>query len=282
MSKGAIMEYKATRYAVDRGIATITLHRPERMNAWTGRMHTEYRYSLDLAERDADVRAIVVTGAGRGFCVGGDAAALQGHVEKGGYDPGTPLPLARPGFGTSAQFDASFAYHFGLSKPVIAAINGPAAGVGLALACFADLRFAATGIKLTTAHGKLNLPAEYGLSWLLPRMIGLTRANELLLTSRAFLSEEALAIGLVNALHPAESLLTETYSFTRNLIETVSPNSLRQTRWQVYRDLHRDIASSVRDSEDLLQSMMREPDYKEGVGAFVAKRPPRWGGPTTK
>ena len=143
-------------------------------------MHTEYRYCLDLAERDAAVRAIVVTGAGRGFCVGGDAAALQGHVEKGGYDPGTPLPLARPGFGTSAEFDASFAYHFGLSKPVIAAINGPAAGVGLALACFADLRFAAAGIKMTTAHGKLNLPAEYGLSWLLPRMIGLTRANELL------------------------------------------------------------------------------------------------------
>jgi enoyl-CoA hydratase/carnithine racemase len=113
-------------------------------------------------------------------------------------------------------------------------------------------------------------------------MVGLTRANELLLTSRAFLSEEALAIGLVNALHPAESLLAETYSFTRNLIETVSPNSLRQTRWQIYRDLHRDIAGSVRDSEDLLQSMMREPDYREGVDAFVAKRPPRWGGPTAK
>ena len=270
------MENKATRYAVDSGIATITLHRPERMNAWTGRMHTEYRYCLNLAEQDATVRAIVVTGAGRGFCVGGDAEALQGHVNKGGYDPGTPGTLARPGYGTAPEFDASFAFHFGLSKPVIAAINGPAAGVGLALACFADLRFAAAGIKMTTAHGKLNLPAEYGLSWLLPRMIGLTRANELLLTSRPFLSEEALAFGLLNGVYAAEELLTETYAFTRNMVATVSPNSLRQTRWQVYRDLHRDVGTSVRDSEVLLNAMMREPDYAEGVAAFTEKRKPTW------
>jgi len=276
------MEHKATRYAVDAAIATITLHRPERMNAWTGRMHTEYRYCLDLAERDSTVRAIVVTGAGRGFCVGGDAEALQGHAAKGGYDPGTPTTLAEPGFGTSPEFDASFAYHFGLSKPVIAAINGPVAGVGLALACFADLRFAAAGIKMTTAHGKLNLPAEYGLSWLLPRMIGLTRANELLLTSRAFLAEEALAYGLVNSVYPVETLLAQTYAFTGNLIATVSPNSLRQTRWQIYRDLHRDVGSSVRDSEALLNSMMREPDYSEGVAAFVDKRLPHWNEPTAE
>lgn len=270
------MELKATRYAVDGGIATITLHRPERMNAWTGRMHTEYRHCLDIAERDVTVRAIVVTGAGRGFCVGGDAEALQGHVNKGGYDPGTPRTLARPGYGTAPEFDASFAYHFGLSKPVIAAINGPVAGVGLALACFADLRFAAAGIKMTTAHGKLNLPAEYGLSWLLPRMIGLTRANELLLTSRPFLSEEALAFGLLNGVYAGDVLLAETYAFTRNMIDSVSPNSLRQTRWQVYRDLHRDVGSSVRESEVLLNTMMREPDYAEGVAAFTGKRKPTW------
>lgn len=275
------MDHKATRFAVDAGIATITLYRPERMNAWTGRMHTEYRYCLDLAERDEGVRAIVVTGAGRGFCVGGDAEALRGHVDKGGYDPGTPTMLARPGYGTAPEFDASFAFHFGLSKPVIAAINGPAAGVGLALACFADLRFAAAGIKMTTAHGKLNLPAEYGLSWLLPRMIGLTRANELLLTSRAFLAEEGLAFGLLNGVYPAERLLEETYAFTRNLIATVSPNSLRQTRWQVYRDLHRDVSESVRDSETLLNEMMREPDYAEGVAAFLEKRAPKWRAPNS-
>lgn len=271
------MELKATRYEVEDGIATITLHRPERLNAWTGRMHTEYRDSLARADADSDVGVIVVTGSGRGFCVGGDAEALQGHAEKGGYDPGTRGELAKPGFGTAPEFDASFAYHFGLAKPVIAAMNGPAAGVGLALACFADLRFAAAGARFTTAHGKLNLPAEYGLSWLLPRMIGLARANELLLSSRVFVAEEALSLGLVNGVFPADSVLTEAKAYGCRLMESVSPESLRQTRWQIYRDLHRDVASSVVDSEFLLEEMMRQDDYREGVSAFLEKRPPAWG-----
>jgi enoyl-CoA hydratase/carnithine racemase len=249
------------------------------MNAWTGRMHTEYRYVLERLDGDRAVRVIVITGKGRGFCVGGDAEALAGHARKGGYDPGTPATLARPGYGVDPAFDASFAYHFGLTKPVLAAINGPAAGVGLALACFADLRFAAAGARFTTAHGRLNLPAEYGLSWLLPRMVGLTRANELLLSSRVFTAEEALAIGLVNAVHPAERVLEETLGYARRLIETVAPNSLTQTRWQIYRDLHRDVAGSVTESEALLDRMMREPDYAEGVAAFREKRPPRWRDP---
>jgi len=271
------MELKATALDIEDGIATIWLDRPHRMNAWTGRMHAEYRWCLAQADADRAVAAIVVTGRGRGFCVGGDSEALEGHVRKGGYDPGTPREMAMPGFGTAAQFDANFAYHFGLTKPVLAAINGPAAGVGLALACFADLRFAAAGAKLTTAHGKLNLPAEYGLSWLLPRMIGLTRANELLLSSRAFLAEEALAMGLVNAVHPADQVLAATRAYARDLVARVSPNSLRQTRWQIYADLHRDIAASVRESERLLAEMMREPDYREGVAAFLEKRKPTWG-----
>lgn len=273
------MELKATEYRIGDGVAVIALNRPARLNAWTGRMHTEYRWCLAEADADPAVRVIVVTGNGRGFCVGGDAEALRGHASKGGYDPGTPAELARPGYGTAAEFDASFAYHFGLGKPVLAAMNGPAAGVGLALACFADLRFAAAGAKFTTAHGKLNLPAEYGLSWLLPRMIGLTRANELLLSSRVFLAEEALQLGLVNAVYPAPRVLDETVRYARTLVDTVAPESLRQTRWQIYRDLHRDVAASVVDSEALLGAMMQQPDYREGVAAFVEKRAPRWGGP---
>ncbi|MGA0838308.1 MAG: enoyl-CoA hydratase-related protein [Pseudomonadales bacterium] len=270
------MELKATDYVVADGIATIWLDRPHRLNAWTGRMHAEYRWCLAEAEQNPNVRVIVVTGRGRGFCVGGDTEALAGHARKGGYDPGTPSSMAMSGFGKAPEFDASFAYHFGLSKPVLAAINGPAAGVGLALACFADLRFAAAGAKFTTAHGRLNLPAEYGLSWLLPRMIGLTRANDLLLSSRVFTSEEALDWGLVNAVHPAAEVLDRTLDYARNLIARVAPRSLRETRWQVYGDLHRDVASSVRASEALLEDMMRDPDYREGVDAYLERRAPRW------
>jgi len=273
------MELKTTSYEVDGdGIATLTLSRPERLNAWTGRMHAEYRWLLARADADPAVRAMVVTGAGRGFCAGADSKALEGHVEKQRYDPGTPADLARPGYGVRAEFDATFAYHCGLAKPVIAAINGPAAGVGLALACFADLRFAAAGAKLTTAHGRLNLPAEYGLSWLLPRMIGLTRANDLLLSSRTFLAEEAAEMGLVNAVVAGEALLEYTRDYARSMIASVSPGSLRETRRQIYADLHRDVAASVEDSERLLERMMREPDFAEGVAALLAKRTPRWGG----
>lgn len=272
------MELKATLYHVDRGLAWITLNRPERMNAWTGRLHTEYRWSLQQAESDASVRAIIVTGKGRGFCVGADTKALEGHIVKGGYDPGTPAILAMPGYGLRPEFDANFAYHFGLSKPVIAAINGPAAGIGLALACYADIRFAVPGAKLTTAHGKLNLPAEFGLSWLLPRMIGLARANDLLFTSRIFMTEEAEQLGLVNKITPPDILLAETETYARQMIETVSPDSLRQTKRQIYTDLHRDLDVAVNDSEALVHSMMRDPDYAEGVAAFLEKRTPTWRG----
>lgn len=272
-----MMELKATQYTVEGGIAILTLSRPHRGNAWTGRMHAEYRWLLDRAEKDREVRAILVTGSGTAFCVGGDSAALEGHVKKGGYDPGTPETLVSPGFGVAPEFDAVFASHFGLSKPVIGAINGSAAGVGVALACFCDIRFAVPGAKLTTAHGKLNLPAEYGLSWMLPRMIGLPRAMELLLSSRIFTTDEAYSLGLVHQLVPPELLLDTTRAYIRQMLESVSPNSLRQTRWQVYRDLHRDVATAVVDSEQLIKTMMKEPDYGEGVSAFVDKRKPSWG-----
>ena len=271
------MELKNTEYEVDaQGLATIWLNRPHRMNAWTGRLHTEYRHLLKRANDDSKVRAIIVTGVGKGFCVGGDSQALSGHADRGAYSPGISEDIAKPGYGTDPNFDASFAYHFGLDKPVIAAMNGPAAGVGLALACFADLRFAVPGVKFTTAHGKLNLPAEYGLSWMLPKIVGLGRANDLLLTSRVFTSDEALTLGFVNQIFESEALMVQTREYAHQLIASVSPNSLRQTRWQIYKDLHRDVASAVIESERLIEDMAKEEDFKEGIAALVEKRPPRW------
>lgn len=237
-------------------------------------MDTEYRWCLDKADTDPEVRVIVVTGAGERFCVGGDSQALEGHASKGGYDRGLSGAEATPGYGVAAEFDHAFACHFGLSKPVIAAIKGAAAGIGLSLATFADLRFAAPGTKFTTAHGKLGLPAEYGLSWLLPKIVGTTRAMDLLLTSRVFLAEEALDIGFLNAIHPPEDLLPEVLAYADRLASSIASTSLRETRRQVYLDMHRDIGTSVNESIRLLDELMRTDEYKQGVRALVNKQPP--------
>ena len=276
------MELKATRYEVaEGGVAVLTLARPKPRNAWTGRMHTEYRSLLAQADADPAVRVIVITGApeGQAFCAGADLQALEGHAQKGGYDPGTPDDLAEPGYGVDPAFDASFAYHFGLAKPVIAAINGACAGVGLVLAAFADLRFCVPGAKFTAAHGRFNFPAEFGLSWVLPRIVGLTHANDILLSSRVFTAEEALTMGFLNRIVPSDALMPEVLAYARALATTVAPGSARETKRQIYRDLHRDAAASVRAAESLLEEMVREPDYREGVKAWTEKRPPRWTGP---
>jgi enoyl-CoA hydratase/carnithine racemase len=274
-----LAELKVTRYEVRDRVATITLHRPERLNAWTGRMHAEYRVLLERASADPGVRVIVVTGSGRGFCAGADSRALEGHVERGGYDAGLGDDVARPGYGVRPEFDADFAYQFGIPKPIIAAINGPAAGVGLVLACYCDLRFAARGAKLTTSHGRLGLPAEYGLSWLLPRLIGVTRAADLLLSSRVVLAEEAEALGLVNRVLEPESLMAHTYDYAGALAREIAPSSLAATKLQLYRDLHLDAASSVQDAGLRMAEMMQGADFAEGVAALTQKRPPDFADP---
>ncbi|MEL6724774.1 MAG: enoyl-CoA hydratase-related protein [Pseudomonadota bacterium] len=274
------MDLKATQYDVSEQIATICLHRPHRANAWTGRMHTEYRYLLEQAETDPEVRIIIVTGTGDKFCVGGDSKALDGHSKAGKYDAGTPVDLKTPGDPSFAPFREDFAYHFALSKPVIAAINGAAAGVGLVLACYADIRFAVPGAKLTTAHGPLNMPAEYGLSWLLPRLIGGARAIELLLSSRKFLTDEAHEIGLVHQLVAAENLRDQTRAYALDLIQRVSPASLKQSKRQTYLDYHRDVGASVREANALLAEMIQDPDYKEAIAAFLERRKANWQSPS--
>jgi len=269
-----LSELKVTRYVVRERVATITLHRPERLNAWTGRMHAEYRALLEQAARDPAVRVIVVTGSGRGFCAGADSRALEGHVERGGYDAGLGDDVAMPGYGVRPEFDADFAYQFGIPKPIIAAVNGPAAGVGFVLACYCDLRFAARGAKLTTSHGRLGLPAEYGLSWLLPRLIGVARAADLLLSSRVVLAEEAEQMGLVNQVLAPGELIAHTEAYAGALAREIAPSSLAATKMQLYRDLHLDAASSVRDAEMRMAEMMQGADFAEGVAALTEKRTP--------
>ena len=169
-------------------------------------------------------------------------------------------------------------HHFGSKAGLIAAINGAAAGVGLVLAAFADLRFAQAGAKFTTAHGRYNFPAEFGLSWVLPRIMGLTHANDVLLSSRVFTAEEAFAMGFLNKVLPASELIGHVTTYARVIADTVAPGSARATKQQIYRDLHRDAAAAVVEAERLLEDMIRHPDYGEGVKAWMEKRVAAWTG----
>ena len=269
-------ELKTIRYEVADRVARLTLHRPERRNAWTGRMHLEYRWAMTEAEADPEVRVVVVSGAGRSFCVGADARALEGHADRGAYDDGLrgeepPMPPVED------RFAADFAFQLGMRTPVVAAVNGAAAGVGLAIACFADVRFAAAGAKLTTAAPKLGYPAEYGLSWLLPRLVGAGRAADWLLSGRVFLAEEAADLGLFSAVLPAGGLAAHVDDYAGTLAHHVSPASMAVTKRQLWGELIAgDPAASVRRSVELIREMTGGPDFVEGTQALVEKRPPEF------
>jgi enoyl-CoA hydratase/carnithine racemase len=259
-------------------VAVVRLHRPHRHNAWTGRMHAEYRWVMRELDADRAVRAVVVTGTPPAFCVGGDSEALAGHAERGGYDPGTPDQLALPGYGVQPEFDQDMAWHFGLRVPVVAAVNGACAGVGLALAAFCDLRFVSATAKLTTAAPRLGLPAEYGLSWVLPRLVGVTRAADLLLSGRVVTGADTADWGLWNGVLPdGESALQAALDYADGLATTAAPSSLAVTKRQLYRDLvSTDVGRSVAEANRLLDEMTGGPDFREGVAALRAKRAPRF------
>src|SRR2546423_3431971 len=185
------MELRVVRYETADGVATVTFNRPERLNSWTGRMATEYRWCLATADADPDVRVIVVTGEGRAFCAGGDMRGLDRMADAGAYDPGRDVSAEElvPGAGVRPDFDHEHTFPLGLAKPVIAAVNGAAAGVGLILMAFCAFRFAAAGAKITTSFGRLGLPAEHGVSWILMRLVGPRRAAELPFSSRLLLAD---------------------------------------------------------------------------------------------
>ena len=244
------------------GVATITLNRPDRLNARMGRMETEYRAAMAEADADPAVRVIVVTGAGRGFCAGADSSALGKLSDAGSYDSGVKEAV-----------EIGFAWQLRMSKPVIAAINGPAAGVGLVLALFCDLRFAAPGAKLTTSFGRLGLPAEHGTSWLLPRLVGRSRAADLLFSSRVVLAEEAVTIGLGDRVCTVD----ETLEYARTIAAEISPSALAVMKRQLWEDTTgRSLPDSIDDAYALLDRMVGEPDFVEGVKALQEKRPPRF------
>lgn len=274
------MELKATRLERDGHVATVWLHRPERHNAWTGRMHSEYRWLLATLDADPSVRAIVVTGTPPAFCVGGDSRALEGHAQRGGYVDGleTDPAIDPPGHGGRPELQAELAYQLAMRVPVIAAVNGACAGIGLAVAAWCDFRFGYADAKLAAAAPALGLPAEYGLSWILPRLIGLTRANDLLISGRVATVRETAEWGLWNDVRDdAASTLDAALQYAQHIATRVSPTSAAVTKRQIVDDLlDNHPAASVHTSRRLLNEMMGSAEYREGVEALVNKRPPRF------
>lgn len=273
-------ELKVTTYEVRDGVAVVTLNRPERLNAWTGRMEHEYRWAMATADADPDVRVIVLTGAGRGFCAGADLGGLGDMADAGQYeaagDRDRGVPLTSPGAGVRPDFEHHHTFLLGLAKPVIAAVNGPAAGVGFVVMCFTDIRFAAAGAKLTTSFGRLALPAEHGVSWMLARLIGPARAADMLFSSRVVLAEEAAEMGLVNKVLPPDELLDYTLDYARRMAAEIAPTSLRAMKRQLYADLMRDVGPAATEAYDTMVAMIKAPDFAEGVAAFGEKRPPKF------
>jgi len=266
------MDLRALRYEVADCVAVVTLNRPDRLNAWTVRMEQEYVRALRGANADPAVRVIVVTGAGRGFCAGADVKALDKIVEVGDYQG-----AAAGGTEEAPDPEHACTLPVRLDKPVIAAVNGPAAGIGFVLMCFADIRFAAAGAKLTTSFGRLGLPAEHGVSWILPRLVGAGRAADLLFSSRVVLAEEAAEMGLVNRVVPAEELLPFTLEYARRMAAETSPSSLAVMKRQLWTDLRGDLDTAARTAERELARMVTEPDFKEGAAAATEKRSPQFG-----
>ncbi|MEM1333483.1 MAG: enoyl-CoA hydratase-related protein [Actinomycetota bacterium] len=267
-------EATAVRWEIADRVATVWLHRPHRHNAWNGTMHAEFRSVMAALEHHDGLRAVIVTGTPPAFSVGGDSKALAAHVDRGGYDNGLPPEPATPGGGD--RLDADIAWQLGYRLPIIAAVNGACAGVSLALALFCDLRFVAADAKLTTAAPKLGLPAEYGMSWILPRLVGVARSNDLLLSGRVVTGAETADWGLWNDVCPdGESTLAAARAWAANLVATTGPEAVAMTKRQLTTDLlHLDPAASVGEANRLLDVAMGTAEYAEGIAAFTERRPP--------
>src|SRR5580704_11509845 len=271
------MPNQETQYHVADRIATITLNRPDKLNAWTATMEHEVHSAMAAAESDENVRVIILTGAGRGFCAGADMSLLRTISEKG-INPAQRAQAVQPAGGISegmrADFQRKYSYFPALSKPVIAAINGPVVGLGLLITLYCDLRFASDAARFSTAFARRGLVAEYGMAWILPRLVGHANALDLLFSARMIDSAEALKMGLVNQVYPQETFMEKVREYAIDLASNVSRRSMRIIKRQVYEAMFETLTVSFERSEQEMLASLQCADFKEGVAHFVEKRAP--------
>jgi enoyl-CoA hydratase/carnithine racemase len=241
-------------------VQILTFNRPARLNAWTDELETQYFSLLDAAESDTSVRAVIVTGAGRGFCAGADLGDLEAVGKDGGSVVASrPRPRHRP---------------LMFRKPLIAAINGAAAGLGLVEALYCDVRLATPEAKLTTAFSRRGLIAEYGIAWLLPRLVGQSRALDLLMSARVVRGDEAARLGLVDTVVSAEDLLATAVAYAEDLATNCSPTAMAVIKEQLLNAQQSSFIEAVEEADRRMYESFNHADLAEGVASYLEARPP--------
>ncbi|MBQ45665.1 MAG: enoyl-CoA hydratase, partial [Porticoccaceae bacterium] len=270
------MEYQEILYNTLDGVATITINRPDTLNALTSLTQAEIKHALFISDTTEEVIGTVITGAGRGFCSGVDMKSL-GKISDDGKRTQDAFKHLEVSFeNENKNFLGSPAYFLALKKPVIAAINGACAGLGFSYATFCDMRFMDRTAKLVTSFSPRGLIAEHGTSWILPKIIGPSHALDLMWTSRRVDAEEAYRIGYANRLSENGEVLKEAQDFILNLAKTAAPYSLMMMKKQIYQHLNQDLGPSNTESTTWMDESLERDDFKEGIKSFLEKRSPNF------
>lgn len=264
-------------------VATITLNRPDRLNALTRQVEEELAAAMQRADESEDVRVIILTGAGRGFCAGADMESLGeiGSVDWENVDleelkQQIVPPVPRPD--TAVDFQKKYSYFPAIRKPLIGAINGAAVGLGFILPLYCDIRIASDKARFGTAFAQRGLIAEHGVSWMLPRLVGISNALDLLYSARLIDAGEALQMGLVSRVVPHDELMSTARQYAQHLASGVSPRSLRVIKKQVYEALFQTLGDAIETANDEMMASFQCEDFQEGVAHFLEKRPPVFSG----
>ena len=274
----SLSKFTELAYEAKDGIAVVTLNRPDKLNAITPTLAGEMRDAMIAAGKDDNVRTIILTGAGRGFCAGADMTRLSG-LSSGNEDRGlVTAKLDAMPFEAHADFQTRYGYFPAIPKTIIGAVNGPCAGLGMVLALYCDVRIASDDVVFTTSFSRRGLIAEYGIAWTLPRLVGPSLAADLLLSARKVNAQEALRIGLVSQVVPTGELMSTARAYAKDLADNVSPRSMRVMKRQIWASLSQTLGEAVALAEEEMKGSFGAEDFKEGVAHFVEKRQARFTG----
>lgn len=271
--------YEDVLYRVEDGVAVVTLNRPDKLNAWRPEMDRDVRLAMREASDDPAVKLAVLTGAGRGFCAGADMKVLT-NIQSDVKRTGSRFASSQEPWDAASNpnFHKQYSWLPAVKKPVIAAINGPAAGLGLIIALYADIRFASDTAVFNTAFSRRGLVAEHGISWLLPRLVGFSNAADLLYSARTVKADEALRMGLVSRVFPQAEFEREVMAYAKMLATEVSPRSLREMKREIWNAQFQGLGDAIESANGDMPASFVSEDFKEGVASFLEKRPAKFTG----